>query len=229
MRRDAGRIDGFLHEVLRDRHKRCKARCPTGTSYEARYIKLQISSSTCMNLCSSFHEFLVAFRMHACIPPDKLTCSLVAGEAKLVLTWGKTPKDCDLYLLAPHQDPRKPPCEVSWKNKNCFSSKVTLDRDDTESHGPETISLSGFMNPGKYVVRVDEYMGNPLAQQLVGGHATVAYYSPHMGGMLNYAGSQGYIDGKVWYVLAIDGTTRQPVACTPEICPKRPLGLLGNN
>merc|ERR1712166_555085 len=138
-----------------------------------------------------------------------------------VLTWGAKPKDLDIYVLAPHPDPSQPACEVNWRNKSCHSRTVTLDRDDTRGHGPETISLENF-NSGTYVVRVDEYKGNPARPQLSAGHATVAFYSPHMGGMFNYVDSTGFVDGKVWYAIAIDGETRQPTPCTPQICPVRP-------
>jgi len=148
------------------------------------------------------------------------SCRTYAGEAKLVLTWGDKPKDLDIYVLSPHADPSQPECEVNWREKNCHSSTVTLDRDDTQGHGPETISLHHF-NAGKYVVRIDEYKGNPGNSQMVGGHATVAYFSPHTGGIFNYAGTTGFVDGRVWYAIAIDGETREPTACTPAICPVR--------
>jgi hypothetical protein len=142
--------------------------------------------------------------------------------AKLVLTWGQKPKDLDIYVLAPHADPTKPPCEVNWREKQCFSRSVVLDRDDTQGGGPETISLQN-MNRGQYIVRVDEYRGSPAASQMINpGKATVAYYAPHVGGMFNYAGSDGYIEGRVWYVLLIDGVTREVKRCTRELCPPRP-------
>jgi len=155
---------------------------------------------------------------------SKISLALVPvmtpGEAKLVLTWGDKPKDLDIYVLAPHSDPSQPECEVNWRNKKCHSRTVTLDRDDTRGHGPETISLQNF-NSGKYIVRVDEYKGNPARSQMSAGHATVAFYSPHMGGVFNYVDSTGFVDGRVWYAIAIDGETRQPTPCTPQICPVR--------
>ena len=46
---------------------------------------------------------------------------------------------------------RKPDEQVNWRNKRCTSGAVRLDRDDTQGHGPETISLESF-NEGSYVV-----------------------------------------------------------------------------
>ena len=139
----------------------------------------------------------------------------------MVLTWGKKPKDLDIYVLAPHSNPSEPPCEVNWRNKQCHSKSVHLDRDDTQGHGPETISIENW-NPGEYIVRIDEYRGNPNRPQMEMGHATVAYYAPHCGGIFSYVGSTGYMEGRVWYVMAIDGTTRQPKPCTRDLCPVRP-------
>jgi uncharacterized protein YfaP (DUF2135 family) len=59
-----------------------------------------------------------------------------------VLTWADKPKDLDIYVLAPHASPSEAPCEVNWRQKNCHSNTVRLDRDDTNGHGPETISVS---------------------------------------------------------------------------------------
>ena len=143
------------------------------------------------------------------------------GESRLVLTWAAKPKDLDIYVLAPHSNPAQPPCEVNWRQKNCHSGSVRLDRDDTNGHGPETISIFDF-NPGKYIVRIDEYRGNPRAPLWAVSEATVAYYAPHCGGIFNFVDQTGYIEGRVWYVIAIDGTTRMPSACTRELCPVRP-------
>ena len=119
------------------------------------------------------------------------------GEGRLVLTWGSKPKDLDIYVLAPHRNPSQAPCEVNWRNKACHSRSVRLDLDQTQGHGPETISLENWNN-GKYIVRIDEYGGNPRRSKIVAGHATVAYYAPHVGGMFQFAGSTGYIEGRVW-------------------------------
>ena len=59
-----------------------------------------------------------------------------------MLTWADKPKDLDIYVLAPHASPSEAPCEVNWRQKDCHSNTVRLDRDDTNGHGPETISVS---------------------------------------------------------------------------------------
>ena len=146
---------------------------------------------------------------------------LLPGHARFVLTWGSQPKDLDIYLLAPHHDPAQPACEVNWRNKQCTSGAVRLDRDDTQGHGPETISLESF-NEGSYIIRIDEYRGNPSQPKWAQSIAMVTYYSPHLGAIHMEVGQQGYIAGRVWYVMMVDGVTRQPLPCTRELCPERP-------
>jgi hypothetical protein len=77
-------------------------------------------------------------------------------------------------------------------------------------------------NPGNYIVRIDEYGGNPSRPKWAISEATVAYYSPHTGGLFNFVDQTGFTEGRVWYVIAIDGVTRAPSPCTRTLCPVRP-------
>ena len=77
-------------------------------------------------------------------------------------------------------------------------------------------------NPGNYIVRIDEYRGNPQRPKWAISEATVAYYAPHVGGLFNFVDQTGFTDGRVWYVIAIDGVTRTPMPCTRTLCPVRP-------
>ena len=146
---------------------------------------------------------------------------LKPGHARFVLTWGDQPKDLDIYLLAPHKDAGEPACEVNFRQKNCHSGVVRLDRDDTQGHGPETITVDHF-NHGDYVVRIDEFGGDPRNAKWAESFAQVTYYQPHLGAIHMEVGQQGYIAGKVWYVMMVDGRTRNALPCTPELCPERP-------
>lgn len=145
---------------------------------------------------------------------------LAPGQARIVLTWAADPKDLDSYLLAPSAVPGQPPCEVWWKGKNCFSGSVRLDVDATKGLGPETVTIAQF-NPGQYVFRVDEYKGAQGKAKWLTSKAMVTYYSPHLGAVRYFAGTDGYFADTIWYVLAIDGTTRAPTKCTPAVCPIR--------
>jgi hypothetical protein len=70
-------------------------------------------------------------------------------------------------------------------------------------------------------VRIDEYGGNPSRPKWAQSIAMVTYYSPHLGAIHMEVGQQGYIAGRVWYVMMVDGTTRQPLPCTRDLCPER--------
>ncbi|KAJ1469342.1 hypothetical protein T484DRAFT_1852086 [Baffinella frigidus] len=59
-------------------------------------------------------------------------------------------------MLAPHAFEGREACEVNYRKKMCHSRSVRLDKDDTNGHGPETITIEKF-NPGQYVLRVNEF------------------------------------------------------------------------
>ena len=103
---------------------------------------------------------------------------LAPGSARFILSWGKQPSDLDIHMLVPGVGGASG-CEVSWRNKDCFG-EARLDLDNTQGYGPETISLSR-MRPGKYIVFVNEYNGNPRAPMWGASSATVTYYSPDIG------------------------------------------------
>ena len=112
-------------------------------------------------------------------------------------------------------------CSQRRLNLNLNPQLRRLDRDDTQGHGPETISLESF-NKGDYVIRIDEYRGNPSAPNWAMSHAAVTYYSPHLGAITMEVGQQGYVAGRVWYVMFVDGETRSVLPCTRALCPERP-------
>lgn len=161
-------------------------------------------------------QSLAGEKNHALMSPI-----LKPGTSRIVLQWARRPSDLDVYLLAPHRETAQPPCEVNFRQKQCHSGTVKLDKDDVNGHGPETLTIEHF-NPGQYVLRVDDYRGNPNAPLWDISHAFVTYYSPHLGAIQFHVAHNGYTEGDVWYVMAVDGETRNPVECTREICPLRP-------
>jgi len=143
------------------------------------------------------------------------------GMARIVLQWGAQPRDLDVYLLAPHRDPADPPCMLNYRQTRCHSGTVHLDKDDTSGHGPETITIRHF-NHGQYVLHIDEYGGSDSNPSWDMSHAMVTYYAPHLGAVQYHVGRDGYTVGKKWYVMMVDGETRNPVECRPgengEVC-----------
>ena len=121
---------------------------------------------------------------------------LPPGMSRLVLQWGSQPSDLDVYLLAPHRDPAVAPCEISYRQMQCHSGTVHLDMDDTNGHGPETITIQHF-NAGHYVLSIDEYGGSDSNPSWDRSHAFVTYYAPHLGAVQYHVGQHGYTEGKV--------------------------------
>ena len=64
---------------------------------------------------------------------------LAAGEMRLVLTWGKKPRDLDAHLFGSSRAGGK--CHVYFQTRAAEGGAITLDADSKEGEGPETITL----------------------------------------------------------------------------------------
>jgi hypothetical protein len=62
-----------------------------------------------------------------------------AKEFRIVLTWGARPLDLDAHLAGPH--PEGGDFHIWYRNRILISGRDFLDRDDTSSWGPETITI----------------------------------------------------------------------------------------
>jgi len=138
--------------------------------------------------------------------------------ARAVLVWGEHPKDLDVFMLTPHEDPHDQPCEVGWASTHCKSGLVTLDHDEKRGYGPETITLADF-HKGKYRMRVSEYKGNrgDNVASLLASEAQVVFYQGTESKRFQ-VGVDGIVKGNNWYVFTIDGATRTVRACTELTC-----------
>jgi uncharacterized protein YfaP (DUF2135 family) len=76
-------------------------------------------------------------------------------QARIVLTWGKEPKDLDSHTIVPSLAPNGAICDVSWNSKVCNGGHVQLDLDATKGMGPETQTIKEF-DAGQYVYYVVE-------------------------------------------------------------------------
>lgn len=87
---------------------------------------------------------------------------IVAQDAlRFVLTWAVEPRDLDSWLYLPQPEW---PCEyVSFQNTDCTlptaAARVNLDTDDTDSYGPETVTLTNLA-VGTYRYEVNIYAGD---------------------------------------------------------------------
>ena len=124
--------------------------------------------------------FVTSFHNVAVVPDEYYTewnlpmsPRLAEGETRIVLTWGETPYDLDSHLY--NDD-----FHVYFSNKNYYQNStplVNLDRDDTSSYGPETITIYRPLDKDcTYYVYDYSNGGNSSNTQLSTSGATVRVY-----------------------------------------------------
>ena len=74
------------------------------------------------------------------------------GSLRVVLDWDDTPRDLDAHLV------KEGDYHISFRNKHVADDDVArLDRDDTNGHGPETITVSRIEDDAVYRYFVHDY------------------------------------------------------------------------
>ena len=88
---------------------------------------------------------------------------------RVVLSWGKTPRDLDSHMIFPGNN-------IFFRNKK--GTDAELDVDDTDSYGPETITLQKKHYGESYVYAVHDYSnsGYPGSSELSNSEAKVFVY-----------------------------------------------------
>ena len=88
---------------------------------------------------------------------------------RVVLTWGKAPRDLDSHMIFPGNN-------IFFRNKK--GTDAELDVDDTDSYGPETITLQKKHYGESYVYAVHDYSnsGYPNSSELSNSEAKVFVY-----------------------------------------------------
>lgn len=92
-------------------------------------------------------------------PDGVLTPILLAGEVRIVLSWGETPSDLDSHMSGPLSDGTRFHMFYPYSDGNSGSpwpDYVHLDLDDVTSYGPETTTLR-YQLPGTYRFLVHDY------------------------------------------------------------------------
>ena len=88
---------------------------------------------------------------------------------RVVLTWGKAPRDLDSHMIFPGNN-------IFFRNKK--GTDAELDVDDTDSYGPETITLQKKHYGESYVYAVHDYSnsGYPNSSEFSNSEAKVFVY-----------------------------------------------------
>ena len=91
---------------------------------------------------------------------------------RIVLDWGKNPKDLDLHLVKDDE------YHISYRNMKEYRDKAKLDKDDTNGYGPETITIKKTENSANYRCFVDDFSnyGESKSKKLSKSKACVKVY-----------------------------------------------------
>ena len=154
--------------------------CPFGGSFE---IPEEFSSN----------EFIYSFSLSPYPEP---------GEIRMVLNWGSTPSDLDSHLKTPEIEGTTH--HISYSNRGSAESApyATLDVDDTDGYGPETITIKQSFS-GTYIYYIYQYSSTGSLRE--SGGSIQIYNSPTCDGETIQVPDEG--TGRYWYICDIDGDT----------------------
>jgi uncharacterized protein YfaP (DUF2135 family) len=153
---------------------------------------------------TSYFNFSLAAAQNLTDQILALSTVLGANEVRIVLSWGSTPADLDAHLTGPLATGGR--FHVYFSDAAPTGAQARLDLDDTDSFGPETITLTGF-RPGIYRYSVHNYSnsGSTTSSALSSSRAQVAVFRGNSE-VVRYTVPTGRT-GDLWTVFEIDGST----------------------
>lgn len=105
---------------------------------------------------------------------------LASGEVRIVLTWGETPYDLDSHLFTPYDSAFGDDTYHIWYGNKQDAVGNNLDVDDTDSYGPETMTIPVLKN-GLYKYYVADFTdcsgNNPTSYDMSNSGAVVNVYT----------------------------------------------------
>lgn len=155
----------------------------------------------------------------------ELTPEHISGEGilRIVLTWGAEPRDLDSHLLGPTIDGNDR-FHVYFSNRNYYANGydddyyddedyssdrvVNLDRDDTSSYGPETVTVYQLNDTGTYSYYVYDYTNGGEDYDIELGEISRAKVKVYNQGSLiaTFSVPSGE-EGDCWHVFDYDAAT----------------------
>ena len=109
-----------------------------------------------------------------------LSPTLDEGEVRIVLDWGSYPEDLDAHLFTPYDGKETEAAYHIWYGQQEDPYGNNLDRDDTDSYGPETMTIQNLKN-GCYKYYVADFTNccddNPTSYEMSGSGAQVNVYT----------------------------------------------------
>jgi len=128
---------------------------------------------------------------------ESLTPQLANDEVlRAKVEWGATPSDLDSHLVSYNTDTQTVNWHLYYGNRTPIGSNAKLDRDDTDSYGPETTTLTSIDDNATYKYYIFNYSGDaPLKDS--DAKVDVVY-----DGRI-YHSEVPYEDGNAWKVFEI--------------------------
>jgi PKD repeat protein len=144
-----------------------------------------------------------------------LSPSLAAGQMRIVLRWSANPRDLDAHLLANLNSGQQ--FHIFFGNKGRANALPfdTLDVDDTDGFGPETITMYQLF-PGRYVYYVHRFFGT---DSLRNSQAVAEVYTAQ--GLVQTIQIPTTGSGDYWHVCEINGGTGA-ITLVNQIVPAAP-------
>jgi hypothetical protein len=118
---------------------------------------------------------------------------------RIIVDWGRRPADLDAHLTKDNS------FHISYRNmKTAQDDEARLDRDDTDSWGPETITIRQVDTQGHYVFWVQDYTNrtDENSRKLSKSKATVKVYGNNQ--LLEQFSIPTDERGNKWHVFTID-------------------------
>ena len=131
-------------------------------------------------------------------------------EMRITLTWGEKPSDLDAHLAVMNGADRSE--HIYFSNKQNVDNSIVLDRDDAQSYGPETITVSSVDSNLVYKFYVHEYASDIFSagQEVSRSSATVTVDTKSNSYVFNVPNG----NGTAWKVFEI--SNGMVTACSEE-------------
>jgi len=134
-------------------------------------------------------------------PINKLIVREKKQSIRIVLSWGKKPKNLDAHLW--FKDIHLFYNGINGRRSGLYSS---IDRDDIDSYGPETLTISQVVAGEKYIYAVHDYTNktNIHSKQLSFSDARIYIYKYYSNKPIKIYYIPRNKTGNIWFVFYID-------------------------
>lgn len=134
-----------------------------------------------------------------------MTALLKKMQYRIVVSWGNMPPDMDAHLTGPMPDTGGK-FHISYNNMKSYADRHTLDVDDRDGFGPETITVTR-LDPGTYRFSVHDYTNRNAESSRKMSYSGLAVLLYRESELVNTFRIQEGAEGNLWQVFEINGDT----------------------